>query len=140
MGKMVFEGIWLSVMGIADARSRKIPVWLIGMGIPAAANAAVRSWRGGDLELAGILAALVPGVILLLAGAAKKAGAGDGMVLLLLGVMNSEGGMLGMFLISLLFLSLPAVVLLALHRVKRDTRLPYLPFLTLAWFAGRILL
>lgn len=140
MGKMLFEGIWLSIMGILDARYRRIPFWLLGMGIPVAAAIAVRELLGGDLEMAEFLAPLIPGIVLLLAGVAKKAGYGDGMVLLLLGVMNIRGEIMRIFLMSLFFMSLFAVVMLVLRKVKRETRLPYLPFLTLAWFIGRVFL
>lgn len=139
MAKMIFEGVWLSVMGIVDIRYRKIPLWLLGMGAPAAAAAMIGRWRECGLHTGGLLGACVPGIILLLAGAAKKAGYGDGLTLLLLGLMNEGTEMMKLFLVSLLVMSLPALVLLALHRVKKDTRLPYLPFLALAWFAGRIL-
>lgn len=136
---MLFEGIWLSIMGILDARYKRIPLWLIGIGVPAAAVIAARELLGGEPEATELVVLLIPGIILLLAGVTKKAGYGDGMVLLLLGVMNMGEGIMRIFLLSLSLMSSLAVIMLILRKVKKETRLPYLPFLALAWFIGRIL-
>ncbi len=47
---------------------------------------------------------------------------------------------LAVFMLSLLLISLFSGILLALRRVGRNTRLPYLPFLCAAWLLGQAFL
>lgn len=140
MWRVFFDGIWLSAMSILDVRFRRIPLWLIGLGVPAAVVSLVIGGTGGNVEIAEFLVFLMPGVILLLAAVTKKAGYGDGMVLILLGLIDREDNGMGIFLMSLICMSLFAVVMLVLRKAGRGTRLPYLPFLLIAWFLGRLVL
>lgn len=121
---------WLIVSGIMDVRNRKVPVWMLALG-GILAVWAVFCRQSGYLE---ILAGSLPGVLLLfIAFATKKAGYGDGIVLCCLGVALGGERSLLLFGLSLFLISLCALILLALHRVKRNTGLPFLPFLAAAW-------
>jgi len=69
----------------------------------------------------------------LIAFATKKAGYGDGIVLLLVGMVSGGGKGLWIFCISLFLISIFSVILLLCHKVRRNSEVPYLPFLTVAW-------
>ena len=139
MWGIVYEGIWLSAMSISDIRCKRIPIWMIGLGIPVASAAVLRGWNENELSVKMTVFCLIPGILLLLTAFTKKAGYGDGIVLLLLGLMVGRDCCMKIFLISLMLMSLFAAVMLILRKVVKETRLPYLPFLLIAWFAGRLL-
>lgn len=137
---MFFDGIWLSAMSIWDIRFRRVPLWMIGLGVPAAVASLAFGGTGGNLEIAEFPLFMMPGVILLLAAVTKKAGYGDGLVLILLGLIDRENNGMEIFLMSLICMSMFAVVMIVLRKAGRGTRLPYLPFLLVAWFLGRLVL
>ena len=73
---------------------------------------------------------MLPGIVLLLvAVATKKAGWADGVVLLLLGLLWGARECTVSFALSLFAISIVSLILLALRKVDRNARLPYLPFL-----------
>ena len=137
MWRIVYEGIWLSAMSISDVRYKRIPIWMIGLGIPAASIAVLRGWN--ELSIKTSVFCLIPGFLLLLSAFTKRVGYGDGIVLLLLGLMVGRDCCMKIFLISMMLMSLFAAVMLILRKVVKETRLPYLPFLLIAWFVGRLL-
>ncbi len=139
MWKLIFEGVWLSAMSVMDIRNRKIPLWAMGIGAPAAIYALAQEWAGGNLGWIGLAEALIPGALLLLVALTKKAGYADGVILILLGLVSGGKGMMGIFYISLLLMSLFVIFMLALHRTEKGARFPYLPFLLAGWILGRLL-
>ena len=129
MWSMLFVTGWLLAAGIMDVRTRRVPVWMLVLGGGLAMWAAL-SRQSGYLEM---LKGALPGVLLLLTAlATKKAGYGDGIVL----ACQALGGdrSLLLFGLGLFLISLCALALLALRRARRDTGLPFLPFLAAAWF------
>lgn len=123
--------VWLFAISILDIKCRKVPVWLLAVGGVFALPALCLS--GGSRELFQALRGMLPGILLLAAAFfTGKAGYGDGIVLLALGAVSKGRGAL-LLGISLIFMSMASVVLLALRKVDRDTKIPYLPFLTAAW-------
>lgn len=107
-----------------------MPVWMLVLGVLFCAMTVAGQWNGSLDALRGLL----PGSLLLLIGlATKKAGYGDGIVLSCLGLVLGGSDCLLLFGISLFLLSLCAVALLAVHRVRRDTSMPFIPFLGIAW-------
>lgn len=77
---------------------------------------------------------MLPGaLLLLLAFVTKKAGYGDGIVLCCLGMVLGGEKSLMLLGISLFLTSLFALVLLVMHRVRRNSCLPFVPFLAAAW-------
>ena len=115
---------------IMDVRTRRVPVWMLALGGVLAAWAVFCQYGGYPEVLKGCL----PGLLLVaVAFATKKAGYGDGIVLCCLGVVLGGERSLLLFGISLFLISLCALILLALRRVKRNTGLPFLPFLAVAW-------
>lgn len=123
--------IWLFAISILDVRSRRVPVWLLAFGGVIVALTARQC--GNVKECFDLLKGMGPGVLLLAAAfVTRKVGYGDGIVLLLLGMM-SEGKGAMLFGTSLFLISVFSILLLALRKAKRDTRIPYLPFLAVAW-------
>lgn len=121
---------WLIVSGIMDTKTRRVPVWMLILGSVLAVRTAL--WQhGGYLEM---LKGSLPGVFLLLiAFMTQKAGYGDGIVLCCLGVVLGGEKSLLLFGLSLFLIALCDLILLVLRRVKRNTGLPFLPFLAVAW-------
>lgn len=140
MWKILFEGIWLSAMSISDFRSRRIPVWVIGTGIPLAVISVVQNWNSGNLNGTELGLSLIPGALLLILSITQKAGYGDGFVVVLLGLMEGKRNHMRIFFLSFIFMSVCALVLLFLRKADKSTKMPYLPFLLAAWLAERIFL
>jgi len=139
MWKLIFEGAWLSGMSVMDIRNKKIPLWAMGIGVPAAIYSIAQEWVGGNFRWLGLAEALIPGVLLLLTALTKEAGYADGVILILLGLLSGGKDMMGIFYISLLLMSLFVIFMLVLHRTEKGARLPYLPFLLAGWILGRLL-
>ena len=72
-------------------------------------------------------------VLVLTAFVTGKAGYGDGIVLCCLGMAMGWEKSILLFGISLFLICLCALVLLAMRRVGKNTSLPFLPFLAVAW-------
>lgn len=138
MWYVMFEGVWLIGISIFDVRERRIPLWVLLLGGAGTAIYCVLTGNPVWQSRGELLAACLPGIILLVMSAVKKAGWADGVVLLLLGVTNEH--IMPLFCISLCLAALAGIALLLLHKAGKDTALPFLPFLTVAWVAGRLAL
>ena len=91
---------------------------------------AVNQCAGEIKGTAELVWGLVPGTLLLLmAVATRKAGIADGIVLLLLSMPLNYRECIVSFVLSFLIMSLVSLFLLVLHKVKGNSKLPYLPFL-----------
>lgn len=143
--------MYLVILSIYDIRSRKVPViWLV-MGSLAAAVQIIWSVcpvctvseSSGNLQALwysvwllygrGLLLGCFPGLIMLCACfITGRVGSADGWVLLILGSVVSCGQIFAAFGCSMILIALAAGGLLVLKKVKKDDRLPYLPFLTAA--------
>lgn len=131
MWSMLLVTGWLMIAGIMDVRTRRVPIWMLVLGGALAICAAFCQHSGFQEALKGLL----PGTLLLLiAFVTKKAGYGDGIVLGCLGMALGSGKSLLLFGLSLFLISIFALILLVLRRAGRNTGLPFLPFLGVAWF------
>ncbi len=121
---------WLLGISIMDIRKCNVSVWmLIPGGLLAVTAIVCRQGDAGDM-----LKGMLPGVFLLAtAFATKKAGHGDGIVMMFLGILSGGGSSLLIFGISLSLAALVSLVLLVLRKAGKNTRIPFLPFLTAAW-------
>jgi len=137
MWKIIFTGVWLFAMSVVDIGSRRVPLWLIGAGVPVVMLSFAQGWTKGGLNPLSLATALAPGILLLIAAGAKKAGYADGIVLILLGLVDKGEGIMGVFFISMLFMSLFVILMLILRKAGKGSRYPYLPFLMIAWAAWR---
>ena len=81
----------------------------------------------------GIIVEMVPGIILLLLTKMTEAiGMADGIVLIQLGSICRDGQALLIFCLSLIYIFLYSMILYMLRR-DRKRRIPYIPFLFLAY-------
>ncbi len=134
MWKEMLTAAWLLPVSIMDTKSKRVPVWMIGIGTAAAAG--VLLWEGISGGLSGWqeCRALLPGVILLaVAYATGKAGMADGIILMLLGIFMGYEGCVAAAVGGLFLIALFSGVMLMLRRVKKDTRIPFVPFLAVGW-------
>ncbi|MDE5589232.1 MAG: hypothetical protein K2J60_08855 [Acetatifactor sp.] len=134
MWKEVLTAVWLVPMSIMDTRSKRVPVWMLWIGTVAAIGVLLYDGINGGLNGWQECRALLPGVILLaVAYATGKAGTADGVILMLLGVFMGYEDCVAASLGGLFLIALFSVVLLTLRRVKKDTRIPFVPFLAVGW-------
>ena len=140
MWGVILTAVCLIVMSISDMVNRKVALWMLA--VQAAVATGMLIWGGinGELSIGGICKALIPGIILVaIALSTRKAGWADGVVLLLLGIQTDYEKCMVAVLMALFLMAALSAVLLVFHKVKRDTKLPFLPFLTMGWFLGLFL-
>lgn len=134
MWKEALTAVWLVPMSIMDTRSKRVPVWMLWIGTAAAAGVLLYEGINGGLNGWQACRALIPGVILLaVAFVTGKAGLADGIILMLLGVFTGYEGCVAASLGGLFLTALFSGILLMLRRVKKDTRIPFVPFLAVGW-------
>ena len=134
MSSVIYISIWLICISVMDIRSRRVPIWILLLGGGVALTVLADQLVGGAMEYFEVFTGILPGMVLLLiAFTTKKAGYGDGVVLLLVGMASGGSKSLWIFCISLFLISIYCVILLFCHKVKRNSEIPYLPFLTIAW-------
>ncbi len=134
MRNLTYITIWLMTVSIMDIRSRKISIWLLLSGGILVLATCGNQFAAGSLALYDILGGMVPGLLLLaIAFVTKKAGYGDGMVLVLVGMVVGGGKSFVIFGVSLFLISVFSIILLLFRKVRRNSTIPYLPFLTAAW-------
>lgn len=78
-----------------------------------------------------ILAGFPGALFLLTAYITKKVGYGDGWLLMILGMTLDYGQCLAAFLISLLLISIFSIILIVLRKGTGQSKIPYIPFLTI---------
>ncbi len=126
--------LWLIWMSIYDIKSRRIPWILLGMGAVLSAISCVVIGEKFPSEIGRMLVGLLPGMLLLaLSVCTKLVGMADGIVLACLGVSGGFQKVLSTWLLSLFLSGVYSVILLALRKANRRTKIPYMPFLTIAW-------
>lgn len=138
----IIVSMWLLWMSALDIRSRSVPAWLIGLGgAVALAVSLVESFseiaeQGTWWNYVGtMLCGIIPGgCLLMLALVTKTVGSGDGAVVTLLGMVLGFRKSIFVLCIGLFLAALGSTVLLVIGKVKRNTCLPFLPFLTMGWF------
>lgn len=142
MGKWVLL-LYLIVLALFDWREQKIPVLLAGGGLMTAVAVNfyriihnVENWRWIVIS---IVLGMLPGIYMLaVAYFTGKAGYGDGITLLGVGMFTDYKTCILLWGFSMLVLSVVSVAMLCLHRANKDTRLPYLPFLTAVYVVGMV--
>lgn len=86
-------------------------------------------------------AGLIPGIFqLVISFATRKAGIADGILLCIIGAV--ENYLCGMvtWAVGSLMIALISSVLLGFKKVNRNTKMPYIPFLTAGYLFGKIVL
>lgn len=134
MRRSILVFAYLVALSIYDLREKKVPLVLLVVGGVATILGGIYDGVMGVIDWTQLLFGVLPGVFLLIvAWTTKKAGYADGIVLLLLGAM--EGYRRGIVLLcaSLFLLCCVVILLLFLRKVKRNTQMPYIPFLAGAY-------
>ena len=140
MLKFAILFFWLGILAIVDLRWKKIPIWLLAIGGAIMTMMSVLSYDRNAKSAAELLWGSAPGILLLLmAATTKKAGIADGIVVLLLNLPLDYRECILSFVLSLLSMSIVSLLLLALNKVRGDSKLPYLPFLWMGYIAQALI-
>lgn len=139
MGMMLVVLIYLIILGIQDYREGSVSVMWLAAGAGILAGLGINRCIQGELLWMEVLLGIIPGAFLLaIAGLSGKAGYADGVVLIELGVCLGYREIMLLFGFSLLLLSMVSVLLLFLRKVRRNTKLPYLPFLAIVFILRQL--
>lgn len=135
--KVAMLFIFLIIGTIFDIKSRTMPavIFIISGAAGIIAYIASGTYLSGDIvdELFGvILGAVFIGIALISGG---KLGMGDALAILIIGIYMGGSGSALAVLYAMMMTALFSIVLLVIRRGKRDTELPFMPFL----FAGCLL-
>lgn len=134
MWKEVITIIWLAVLSICDIRRKRVPLGLLLAGAMFAAAVSLYGGIKGEINIFQLCKSLIPGtVLLILAGATGKAGCGDGIIVMALGLVEGYELCLFTFFGGLVLAALFSGVLLIIKKAKRNTKIPFVPFLTAGW-------
>lgn len=134
MWKEALTAAWLVPLSIMDIKSKRVPVWMLWIGTAVAAGVLLYEGINSGPNIWSICRALMPGMILLvIAFVTGKAGMADGVILMLLGALTGYGDCMAAALGGLLLTALLSGILLALRKVSRNTKIPFVPFLTAGW-------
>lgn len=126
---------------ISDLRTKGIPVILLTAGnLGGLLCFLCRCYEEitGIAMMIELVGSILPGMGLLLLSfiTGRKIGAGDGLILMAVGMLESGRMTWAVLCFGLFLQSVFAILLLVLKKAKRDTRIPFVPFL----LAGRIIL
>ena len=123
--------VWCGYLGwlsLRDIRKRAIPLWMLSAGgLPVLLGLLRNGWN------VSVITALLPGaLILLLSVLTDTVGKADGIILMLLGSACTDGRIWLLLCLSLIYIFLYSMILYMLRR-DRKRRIPYIPFLFLAY-------
>ena len=129
----------LVYLSYEDIRFLKISTYLLLAGFVTAVIFLI--W-GRELSVGEYLAGGCLGVLFLLCGTvSENIGTGDGALIMLLGLLLGIQQLISVLFVSLFLCAAAAAVLCAAGKVKRGSRLPFVPFLLggfcITVFAGR---
>ena len=136
--------VYLLVLSICDAKRCKVPlVWvgigLIMAGITVIADCILSPDKWQWIVMRAMLGTL-PGIFVLFTGySTHKVGYGDGLVLMGVGILLGYRTCFLLICFSLLFMSICCILLLLFHRGNRNTKIPFLPFLTVVYAVGMLM-
>lgn len=129
--KEIILGILLGVQGCIDLKYKEIPLWLSILG------AGIGVWFCIEEERAfvSVFLACVPGVIALLFSKFTKEvmGYGDGILLVVMGIYLPLEKLLSIGMLAFGIAGIVALALLVIFRKKGNYKIPFIPFLSLAY-------
>ena len=140
MKEIVLTG-YLVALSVFDGREQKVPLGLLGAGILftmiLVAGDCFDSSRDWQRIILSSVLGMIPGVFMILSAyITRKMGYGDGLALLAVGMLVGYKRCWGMLYISLMIMCFWCIGILAFRKGTKNTRLPYLPFLTIAHLLG----
>ena len=129
---------YLICLACCDIREKKVPIWMLLAGsVCGVLTRLISVWvlhEQWQWEFFTMGLAVLPGIFLLLtAKFTHKAGMGDGWTLVNIGLFETYKSCVFAMGVSLVIMAIVSGGLLVLHRVQKQTRMPYLPFLATAY-------
>jgi len=122
--------LYLLFLSVFDIRNKRVPVICLALGVLGSCGVL---FVYDGLEW-GVLKAIAPGsFIIVISWITGKVGYADGMVLLIIGIIKGFEGSLFVLGISLLLMTFLCIGLLGFKKVKMQTGIPYIPFVTAAF-------
>lgn len=124
--------LFLAVCAVFDGLYKQIPLAVVWLGMLAAVCFQIFGGMGVAKQFA-MAVSLLPGMGFFLLGflSKERVGYGDGWVLLMIGLFLGIYRCFLILLVGLLAESAVAIVLLAFRKIKRNSEIPFLPFLFL---------
>ena len=131
---MIGFGLYLLVVSVFDIKEKAVPWFFLALGGLSVGVGTVCGVLTGEMIWYQPLLGMVSGVaLLLIARITEKIGYADGIVLMMIGGMVGYRGSLLVLCLSSFLSALVCIVLLAIRKVKKHSRIPYVPFLTSAY-------
>lgn len=124
--------IFLFVGALWDIKKKAVPkVFLLIWGIVSVIYFVFEIINGQNML--GLLLGVIPGIITLVLSIVtkEKIGLGDGLILICVGCLQTIKDVLCMIFFSFIFLTVVLIFLLAIRRIGRSSRIPFVPFLFL---------
>lgn len=122
---------YLGICSCYDCKSRRIPLWLLYVGILLGTAYAGLMFLSGRLTWQAILTGLVPGGIMLLYShlTEGKLGGGDGLMVIFAGLFWQWESCTAAVLVACFLTFWAALLLILSGKGHRNTQLPFAPFL-----------
>jgi prepilin signal peptidase PulO-like enzyme (type II secretory pathway) len=131
-------------MSVPDIKKKKIPVWMLIVTASLTILMAVLSVIGNTgwlVKLVGMAAGLLPGAALILLGKITgKVGLADGIILSVIGALEGYMGAIAVLAVSCFIMSIPAMILLALKKVRKETAMAFVPYICVGYLIWIIML
>ena len=129
---LIAIAIYLLMVSIFDIRSRKIPLFMIGMGVLVDFILIICK---GQFSISYCVSGILPGaVILIIAIVTRSIGIGDGIVISQAGLIMGYHLILETLMWSFLFTAGFSMVLIIISKSRKKTRIPFVPFLAAGFF------
>lgn len=126
-------GIFLSIYGTIDILKKQIPVWpMFPVGIFGIFSMFDRTVEDNMTYIAGVFI----GICMLALGRITKEeiGYGDGLVFMITGLYLGYQYNLLLLVLSLIISAMISLILILFKKVHRKTSIPFVPFVTVAYF------
>lgn len=129
--KEIILGVWLGILGCVDFKWKEIPLWFSVVGGVIGIVSCVVEER----EILDVLISCLPGVLSIGVSWLTKEmiGYGDGIVLLMMGVYLPISQLLSIGMLAFFIAGIVALILLTAGRKKGSYRMPFIPFLSVAY-------
>ncbi|MBQ2900481.1 MAG: prepilin peptidase [Agathobacter sp.] len=129
--KEIILGIWLGIQGVMDFKYKEIPLWFTLLGGVVGIVICVREER----TVFEVLVSCLPGLVVIFFSWMTKEiiGFGDGIVLLVMGFYLSLSQVLSVGMFAVFIAGIVALILLTVFQKGGSYRIPFIPFLTLAY-------
>ena len=133
-GRLPVLLLFLALAAFRDLQTRTIPCRLLAAGAMTALLLDLCGILSGRAEAAPLLMALIPGIFYLLMSLISGAqiGQGDGLTILVLGLLTGPSLAVVITAAAQFACAVCALLMLAMKRADRNTRIPFVPFLLAA--------